>query len=55
MTEKQYDGYIMDIFQGDVEAIKTTEKACNNIALFWGMLNIALRQYIEERMRELNG
>ena len=26
MAKKQYNSYIMDIFQNDVEAIKTTEK-----------------------------
>lgn len=31
MTKKSYNGYILDLFEGDVEAITSVEKALNNI------------------------
>lgn len=50
----EYNGFILDLFEGDVEAIKSTEKALSNIHMNMMAFTVALMKYYDEKRKDIN-
>jgi len=49
---KEYDGYILDLFEGDVEAIQEVERVLNNINRVQRVMTGSITAYIMQKIEE---
>ncbi len=49
---KEYNGYILDLFEGDVEAIQEVEQVLNNINRVQRVMTCSLAEYIMKQIEE---
>lgn len=49
---KEYNGYILDLFEGDVEAIQEVEQVLNNINRVQRVMASSIAAYILKQIEE---
>lgn len=51
---KEYNGYILDLFEGDVEVIQEVEAVLNNINHVQRVMTGSIAAYIMKQIEEVN-